>query len=173
MNTRCAVLAGVGGQGAILTAKVFVNGLMEAGYDVKMSEVHGMSQRGEGAADILLAFEVMEAVRYSKFLKPDGTAVINDFSIAPMPVAAGLAEYPAGCLEAMQKTFRCYTLNAADIAMKLGSAKCMNIVLFGAMIRALGMDHVNWEEVIRKTVPAKFLDLNLAAYQAGYDAVKR
>jgi indolepyruvate ferredoxin oxidoreductase beta subunit len=191
MNTRCAVLAGVGGQGAILTAKVFVNGLMEAGYDVKMSEVHGMSQRGgsvstqvlwgdkvyspvigEGAADILLAFEVMEAVRYSKFLKPEGTAVINDFSIAPMPVAAGLAEYPAGCLEAMQKTFRCYALNAADIAIRLGSAKCMNIVLFGAMIRALSMDHVNWEEIIRKTVPAKFLDLNLAAYHAGYDAIK-
>ena len=154
-NTKSALLVGVGGQGAILTAKVLVNGLMKAGYDVKMSEVHGMSQRGgsvstqvhwgekvnspvigKGAADIIVAFEKMEAVRYADFLKPDGIAVINDYEIASSSIAAGLCEYPDGCLEAMQQHFRCYVLNAAEIAESLGSAKCMNIVLFGSMAKA-------------------------------------
>ena len=189
--TKSVLLVGVGGQGAILTAKVLVNGLMKAGYDVKMSEVHGMSQRGgsvstqvhwgdkvnspvigKGAADIIVAFEKMEAVRYSDYLKPDGVAVINDYEMQSSTTAAGLAVYPEGCLEAMQKHFKCYTLKAEEIAEKLGSTKCMNIVLFGSMVKALGMeDVVDWEEVITETVPAKFKDLNLAAYKAGYAAV--
>jgi len=191
MERKSAILVGVGGQGAILTAKVLVGGLMEAGYDVKMSEVHGMSQRGgsvstqvhwgetvyapvigEGAADLLVAFEKMEAVRYSRFLKPDGVAVINDYAMPTSTTAAGLCQYPEGCLEAMEKNFKCYTLKAADIAMSLGSAKCMNMVLFGAMTRALGMDEIDWEGVIRRTVPEKFLELNLKAYRAGREAAK-
>ena len=191
MAVKHAILVGVGGQGAILTAKVLVNGLMKAGYDVKMSEVHGMSQRGgsvstqvhwgekvyspvigPGAADILVAFEKMEAVRYASFLKPDGVAVINDFKQDSATTAAGLAVYPEGCLEAMEANFKCFTLKAAQIAEELGSAKCMNIVLFGAMTRALGMDEIDWEAVIRETVPPKFLELNLAAYRAGRDAAQ-
>ena len=189
MAVKHAILVGVGGQGAILTAKVLVNGLIKAGYDVKMSEVHGMSQRGgsvstqvhwgekvyspligPGAADILVAFEKMEAVRYANFLKPDGVAVINDYEQASATIAAGLAEYPAGCLEAMEENFRCYTLKAAEIAESLGNARCMNIVLFGALTHALGMEDIDWEEIIRETVPPKFLELNLAAYRAGRDA---
>ena len=189
MKTTSAILVGVGGQGAILTAKVLVNGLMKAGYDVKMSEVHGMSQRGgsvstqvhwgekvyspvigEGAADLMLAFEEMEAVRYARFLKPSGVAVINDYAMPSSTIAAGLEEYPDGCLEAMQANFRCYTLDAAKIAMELGSPKCMNIVLFGAMTKALGLDEIDWEAIIRETVPPKFLELNLAAYRAGREA---
>ena len=131
-TTKSALLVGVGGQGAILTAKVLVNGLMKAGYDVKMSEVHGMSQRGgsvstqvhwgekvyspvigKGAADIVVAFEKMEAVRYAEFLKPGGVAVINDYELPSSTVAAGLCQYPAGCLEAMEAHFRCVTLDAA------------------------------------------------------------
>ena len=127
---------------------------------------------GRGAADIIVAFEKMEAVRYADFLKPDGVAVINDYEIPSSTVAAGLCEYPAGCLEAMERTFRCFTLNAGEIAIGLGSAKCMNIVLFGALTRALSMNDVDWESVIRATVPPKFLELNLAAYRAGRDAVK-
>ena len=192
MAVKHAILVGVGGQGAILTAKVLVNGLMKAGYDVKMSEVHGMSQRGgsvstqvhwgekvyspvigPGAADILVAFEKMEAVRYASFLKPEGVAVINDFSQPSATTAAGLAEYPEGCLEAMEANFRCVTLKAAEIAESLGSAKCMNIVLFGAMTHALGMDEIDWEDVIRETVPPKFLELNLAAYRAGRAAAEK
>ncbi|MFR0735085.1 MAG: indolepyruvate oxidoreductase subunit beta [Oscillospiraceae bacterium] len=151
-EVKSILLVGVGGQGAILTAKVLVNGLMRAGYDVKMSEVHGMSQRGgsvstqvrwgekvyspligDGGADYMVAFEKMEAVRYANFLKPQGVAVINDYEIASATIAAGQFEYPAGCLEAMQNSFQVFSLKAADIAMSLGSAKCMNIVLFGAL----------------------------------------
>ena len=172
MKTKSAILVGVGGQGAILTAKVLVNGLMKAGYDVKMSEVHGMSQRGgsvstqvhwgdkvyspvigEGAADLMVAFEKMEAVRYARFLKPDGIAVINDYAMPSSTIAAGLEEYPEGCLEAMTANFRCLTLDAARIAMDLGSARCMNIVLFGAMTAALDLEEIDWEEIIRETVP--------------------
>ena len=191
MKTKSAILVGVGGQGAILTAKVLVNGLMKAGYDVKMSEVHGMSQRGgsvstqvhwgdkvyspvigEGAADLMVAFEKMEAVRYARFLKPDGIAVINYYPMPSSPIAAGLEEYPEGCLEAMTANFRCLTLDAARIAMDLGSARCMNIVLFGAMTAALDLEEIDWEEIIRETVPAKFVELNLAAYRAGKSAVQ-
>jgi indolepyruvate ferredoxin oxidoreductase beta subunit len=151
-----------------------------------MSEVHGMSQRGgsvstqvhwgekvyspvigEGAADLMVAFEKMEAVRYARFLKPDGIAVINDYEMPSSTIAAGLETYPEGCLEAMEANFRCYTLDASKIAMELGNAKCMNIVLFGAMTKALQLDHIDWETVIRETVPPKFLELNLAAYRAG------
>ena len=191
MKSKSAILVGVGGQGAILTAKVLVNGLMKAGYDVKMSEVHGMSQRGgsvstqvhwgekvyspvigSGAADLMVAFEKMEAVRYANFLKPDGIAIINDYSIPSATVAAGLETYPEGCLEAMEENFKCYTLDAAKIAMDLGSAKYMNIVLFGAMTKALELDDIDWEEIIRETVPPKFLELNLAAYRAGRAAAE-
>ena len=189
-TTKSALLVGVGGQGAILTAKVLVNGLMKAGYDVKMSEVHGMSQRGgsvstqvhwgekvyspvigKGAADIVVAFEKMEAVRYADYLKPDGMAVINDYEMASSSIAAGLCQYPEGCLEAMEKHFRCHVLKAGEIAQGLGSAKCMNIVLFGSMVKALGMDDIDWEAVIAETVPEKFRELNLSAYRAGRDAV--
>lgn len=189
MEKKSVLLVGVGGQGAILTAKVLVNGLVRAGYDVKMSEVHGMSQRGgsvstqvhwgekihspvigAGAADIVVAFEKMEAVRYANYLKPDGIAVINDYEIMSATVAAGLEDYPHDCLEQMKENYRCYILNAAQIAESLGNAKCMNIVLFGAMIAALKMDAIDWESVIADTVPPKFRELNLRAYQAGRTA---
>lgn len=190
MANKSIILAGVGGQGAILTAKILVNGLISAGYDVKMSEVHGMSQRGGsvstqvhfgekvyspvigfGAADILVAFEKMEAVRYANYLKPTGIAVINDYEMATATTAAGLAVYPEGCLEAMESHFTTYSLNAADIAQSLGSAKCMNVVLFGALVKTLGLDGIDWESIIRETVPPKFIDLNLAACRAGYEAI--
>ena len=191
MDTKSAILVGVGGQGAILTAKVFVNGLMKKGYDVKMSEVHGMSQRGgsvstqvrwgekvyspligDGESDLMVAFEKMEAVRYANYLKPEGIAVINDYELASSTIAAGLCQYSEGCLEAMKKNFKCYVLNAADIAIGLGNAKCMNIVLFGAMTKTLALEDINWEEIIHETVPPRFLELNLAAFHAGCNAVK-
>ncbi len=190
-NVKSILLVGVGGQGAILTAKVLVNGLMRAGYDVKMSEVHGMSQRGgsvstqvrwgdkvyspligKGEADYMVAFEKMEAVRYAEFLKPGGVAVINDYEVASATIAAGQFEYPAGCLEAMQKAFQTFPLKAGDIAISLGSAKCMNIVLFGALTHVLGLQTIDWEDVIRETVPSKFLELNLRAFRAGLEAAR-
>jgi len=190
METKSVILVGVGGQGAILTAKVLVNGLMKAGYDVKMSEVHGMSQRGgsvstqvrfgdkvyspligKGAADVMVAFEKMEAVRYSDFLKPDGVAVINDYEMASATTAAGLAQYPDGCLEAMKNNFRCFSLKAGEVAKNVGSEKCMNIVLFGALTKVLELPDIDWEEIIRATVPAKFVELNISAYRAGREAI--
>lgn len=188
--TNSVILVGVGGQGAILTAKVLVNGLMKAGYDVKMSEVHGMSQRGgsvstqvrfgdkvyspligKGAADVMVAFEKMESVRYSDFLKPEGVAVINDYEMASATTAAGLAEYPEGCLEAMENNFKCFSLKAAEVAKTVGSEKCMNIVLFGALTKVLELPDIDWEEIIRATVPAKFAELNISAYRAGREAI--
>ena len=188
---KSIILVGVGGQGAILTAKILINGVMGKGYDVKMSEVHGMSQRGgsvstqvhfgdkiyapvvgKGEADIMVAFEKMEAVRYADYLKPDGIAVINDFRMESSTTAAGLAQYPQGCLEAMQAHYTCYTLKAEEIAQSLGNVKCANIVLFGSMVKALHMEEIaDWEAVISDTVPAKLKDLNLKAYRAGYEAV--
>ncbi len=187
---KSVILVGVGGQGAILTAKILINGVMSKGYDVKMSEVHGMSQRGgsvstqvhfgdkvyapvigKGEADILVAFEKMEAVRYAEFLKPDGIAVINDYALPSASTAAGLCEYPEGCVEAMREAFTCHVLDASSIAQSLGNAKCMNVVLFGAMTKALGLNDIDWEQVIRETVPAKFINLNLRAYTAGREAV--
>jgi len=155
-----------------------------------MSEVHGMSQRGgsvstqvhwgkkvyspvigQAAADIVVSFEKMEAVRYADYLKKDGVAVINDFEMPSSTIAAGMCEYPAGCMEAMEKHFRVFKLDAGKIAEGLGNAKCMNVVLFGSMVKALGMTDIDWEAVIAETVPAKFKELNLAAYRAGFDAV--
>lgn len=126
---------------------------------------------GKGAADIIVAFEKMEAVRYADYLKPDGIAVINDFEMASSSIAAGLCKYPEGCLAAMQRHFTCHVLDAEKIAASLGSTKCMNIVLFGSMVKALGMEEIDWETVIEETVPEKFRALNLSAYRAGHDAV--
>ena len=189
-QNKSALLVGVGGQGAILVAKILVGGLMKAGYDVKMSEVHGMSQRGgsvstqvhwgkkvyspvigKAAADIVVSFEKMEAVRYADYLKKDGVAVINDFEMPSSTIAAGLCQYPEGCMEAMEKNFKVFKLDAGKIAEGLGNAKCMNVVLFGSMVKALGMTDIDWEAVIAETVPAKFKELNLAAYRAGFAAV--
>lgn len=191
-KVKTVLLVGVGGQGAILTAKILVNGLMERGYDVKMSEVHGMSQRGgsvstqvrwgekvyspvigEGAADYLLAFEKMEAVRYASLLKPEGVAVINDYEVPSSTIAAGNAVYPAGCLEAMEEAFAVRSLPAAEIALSLGNPKCMNLVMFGALTVALDLRDIDWEEIIRKTVPPAYLELNLRAYRAGVAAVQQ
>ncbi len=191
METKNVMIVGVGGQGSLLASKLLGALLISEGYDVKVSEVHGMSQRGgsvstqvhwgdkvyspvigEGAADLMVAFEKMEAVRYARFLKPDGIAVINDYAMPSSTIAAGLEEYPEGCLEAMTANFRCLTLDAARIAMDLGSARCMNIVLFGAMTAALDLEEIDWEEIIRETVPPKFVELNLAAYRAGKAAVQ-
>ena len=121
----------------------------------------------------MVAFEKMDAVRYARFLKPEGVAVINDYELPSSTIAAGLEEYPEGCLEAMEAAFKCFTLDAEDIALALGNVKCMNIVLFGAMTEALNLEEIDWEEVIRETVPEKFVELNLKAYRAGREAIRK
>ena len=187
-NTKSALLVGVGGQGAILTAKVLVNGLMKAGYDVKMSEVHGMSQRGGsvsttirygekvyspviglGEADVLSSFEKMEAVRWSPYLKPEGIAVINDYEIAPLPVAIGKAEYPQNTIESMKACFDTRVLPGAELAEKAGNPRTMNVVLLGALIRAFGLTEVDWDQVLRENIPEKMLEVNLKALHLGME----
>ncbi|MEG1523907.1 MAG: indolepyruvate oxidoreductase subunit beta [Clostridia bacterium] len=187
------LLAGVGGQGTILVSKVLTLGLIRAGYDVKMSEIHGMAQRGGsvstqvrygrkvcspiiggGEADVLVAFEKMEAVRYARYLKPSGAVVINEYEIMPMTVANGSASYPEGTIEAMRKAFpgagRCVTLPAAAIATELGSPRCMNIVLFGALVQMLGLNGIDWNEILSEILPEKVLELNRKAFRAGQEA---
>ena len=192
LQTKNVILVGVGGQGAILISKIMTNGLAAAGYDVKQSEVHGMAQRGgsvstqvrwgekvygpvfgKGEADILIALETMEAVRYAEFLKPGGVAVINDYQQDSITTASGLEQYPAGCLEAMKAAFSVSSLDAGRIAVELGNAKCMNVVLFGAVCDTLGVEEIDWEQVVAETVPQKVRELNLKAFRAGRAAAAK
>jgi len=185
-DVKSILLVGVGGQGTILVSRLLTQGLVQAGYDVKMSEVHGMAQRGgsvstqvrygeqvhspiigRGQADVLVAFEKMEAVRYAEFLKPDGIAVINNHEIVPMPVAAGLAEYPQGTVEAMESKFKCLIVDGAGMAKKLGNPRVMNVVLFGAMVKAFDMQGIDWKAVLEDVLPEKVLGMNLEAFEAG------
>ena len=186
------ILCGVGGQGILSIATVIGEAATKAGLYLKQAEVHGMSQRGgsvstqvhwgekvyspvigKGAADIMVAFEKMEAVRYADFLKPAGVAIVNDYAIASSTTAAGLCQYPESCLEAMQSHFTCYSLNAGEIAIGLGNARCMNVVLFGAMCDMLGVPEVDWESIVAETVPQKVRALNLEAFRAGREAVRK
>lgn len=190
-GTRNVIIVGVGGQGAILISKIITNGLIKAGYDVKQSEVHGMAQRGgsvstqvrwgekvygpvfgEGEADILISLEKMEAVRYANFLKPDGIAIINDFEQDSMTTAAGLEQYPEGCIEAMRNSFKTIVIDAGKIALALGNPKCMNVVLFGAVCDVLKVPEVDWESVVAETVPEKVRELNIRAFRAGRAAAE-
>ena len=190
-DCKSVILVGVGGQGAILISKIMTNGLIKAGLDVKQSEVHGMAQRGgsvstqvrwgkkvygpvfgDGDADILVALEKMEALRYAQFLKPDGVAIINDYMMHSTTTATGAEAYPEDPIGAMKKCFRTITVDAAKIALELGNPKCMNVVLFGAMCDSLGVEGIDWEEVVAATVPQKAVEINIKAFRAGREAAK-
>ena len=185
-EVKSILLAGVGGQGTILVSKVLTQGLVDAGFDVKMSEVHGMAQRGgsvstqvrwgrkvhspiigTGGADILVAFEKLEALRYASYLKPSGTLVVNEYEILPLSVSSGTEAYPEGVIEALKSCFRTIALDAASIAGSLGNPRTMNIVLLGAMVGALGLGGIDWEQALRAQVPDKAIAVNLAALAAG------
>ena len=188
--TKNVLLVGVGGQGTILAAKILTQGLLEAGYDVKMSEIHGMSQRGgsvsshvrygekvesstiePGAADILVSFEKMEALRELKFLKPDGIAVVNEHEMPSMPILTGDAVYPKDAVEEIKKHVKTIVLNATQMALDLGNAKVANIVLLGTIIKAMKLENIDWESIVKKQVKPAFVDLNLKALRCGMDAV--
>lgn len=183
------LLVGVGGQGTILASKILTSGLMEAGYDVKMSEIHGMSQRGGsvstqvrygdevlspivglGSADVIVAFEKMEALRWLPYLKQGGHMVVNDFEINPSPVNQGLAEYPEGIIEDLKSKANVISMKAGDLATELGNPKAMNVVLLGALIKAMGgLDDVDWMKQVEANVKPKFVELNKKAFNAGFD----
>ena len=188
------LLCGVGGQGTILTSKILTEGLVRAGYDVKMSEVHGMAQRGGsvstqvrygesvhsplfglGQADVCVAFERMEAVRYAEYMKPSGIVIVNDYRLTPMSVAVGAAAYPEDAAGAVAAVFETIIVPAADIAAGLGNARAMNIVLLGVLVRALGIESlpgISWEDAISSYVSEKLLPLNQKAFRAGLDSKK-
>ena len=150
METKNIMIVGVGGQGTLLTSRILGGLAILGGYDVKLSEVHGMAQRGgsvvtfvrygekvaepiveEGQADVLIAFERLEALRYAHFLKPDGALVVNDWRIDPMPVVIGAAEYPENILENLGKEYKIYAVNATEEAKKLGNSRTFNLVVLG------------------------------------------
>jgi len=187
---KSIMLVGVGGQGTILASKLLTTGLMEAGFDVKMSEIHGMSQRGGsvssqvrygdkvespvielGGADILVSFERMEALRWLKYLKKGGKVVVNDYRIDSMPILSGKAEYPEGVIEHLGRKAETRAIDAAKKAEELGNAKVMNVILLGTIIKLMGLEDINWEKIIRENVKEKFVGLNLKAIQAGMDLV--
>ena len=186
-DTKSILLVGVGGQGTILASKILSEGLARKGFDIKMSEIHGMSQRGgsvsthvrygikvsspivsEGEADVLVAFEKSEAVRWLNYLKKDGWLVVNNYEIKSLPVLTGLAEYPDGVVEQLEKSVdNIKVFNATQIARKLGNERAQNIVLLGALIKALGIDDMDWDSVLEQLMPAKVLELNKKALREG------
>ena len=190
--TKSILLVGVGGQGTILASKLLTTGLMEAGYDVKMSEIHGMSQRGGsvssqvryseekvmspvielGSADLIVSFEKMEALRWLPYLKVGGRVVVNNYEIPSMPIVSGKADYPSGILEEISSKAETTVFDAAAEAEKLGNAKVMNVILLGATIKQMGLDHIDWEDIIRKNVKPQFVEVNLKALEVGKALVK-
>jgi len=186
--TKNILLVGVGGQGTILTSKILSRGLMEKGYDVKMSEIHGMSQRGgtvttqirygekvyspvveKGTADIIVAFEKCEALRCLNSLKKGGILVVNNYEIQPVTVTIGTAKYPKKLIESYKETVKdTYVVDAFGIAEGLGNAKCMNIVLLGALVKMLELEEIDWKALIKEEVPPKAMELNIKAFEMGY-----
>lgn len=188
--TKSILLVGVGGQGTILASKLLTTGLMEAGHDVKMSEIHGMSQRGGsvssqvrygekvespvieiGGADILVSFEKMEALRWLKYLKPSGRVIVNDYEIASMPILSGRAEYPNGIIEEMSSKVPTTVIDAAKKAEELGNSKVMNIILLGTIIKSMGLEEIDWGKIIKENVKPQFVDVNLKALEVGMSLV--
>ena len=186
------LLCGVGGQGIILASKILAIGLIKSGYDVKMSEVHGMAQRGgsvttqvrfgekvyspiigKGQADILVSFETMETSKWLDYVKPEGQVVMNDYEIPSAPILSGVATYPSGVIEDISKKIHTTVFKASDLANEIGNIKTMNVIIVGALVKAMGLDEsIDWNEVIKETVKEKFVDINLKAFKLGMDQVK-
>ncbi len=188
-ETKNIMIVGVGGQGTLLTSRILGGIMQNAGYDVKLSEVHGMAQRGgsvvtyvrygekvaepiveEGQADVLIAFERLEALRYAHFLKKDGVIIVNDQRIDPMPVVTGTAEYPEDILEELAKTHRVYSIDAMGAAKKLGNPRVFNVIVLGMAARHMDFPKEDWISVVREKVPEKLRDLNVEAFLTGYEA---
>ncbi len=189
--TKSVLLVGVGGQGTILASKLLTLGLMEEGFDVKMSEIHGMSQRGgsvssqvrygdkvwspvieKGSADMIVSFEKMEALRWLEYLKKDGKVVVNDHEMMPMTVIMGKADYAADIIDEIKKACHDVTVvNATEEAVKLGNGKVMNIILLGTIIKAMKLDNIDWDRIVRENVKPAFVEDNLKAIKVGMDLV--
>ena len=181
------MIVGVGGQGSLLASRILGNAVLLKGYDVKVSEVHGMSQRGgsvvtyvkysdkvaspvicRGEADIIMSFELLEAARWLPYLKKGGVVITNTQQINPMPVITGAAEYPENLADKMRAAgAKVIAADALAIAREAGSEKAVNVALIGLMSHALGFDTETLREAVRMSVPEKFLELNLKAFDLG------
>ena len=187
MAVKNIMIVGVGGQGTLLTSRILGSLAIAGGYDVKLSEVHGMAQRGgsvvtfvrygekvaepiveEGQADVLIAFERLEALRYAHFLRKDGALIVNDWRIDPMPVVIGAAEYPDHILETLEEAHKVYKVNATEEAGKLGNSRVFNLIVLGIAAQHMDFTKEQWYDVIEKTVPPKTVKINKKAFDVGY-----
>lgn len=188
MAVKNIMIVGVGGQGTLLTSRILGGLAILGGYDVKLSEVHGMAQRGgsvvtfvrygkevaepiveEGQADVLIAFERLEALRYAHFLKKDGALIINDWRIDPMPVVIGAAKYPENIIENLEKIYKVYTVNATKEAKRLGNPRVFNLIVLGIAAQYMDFSKEQWYSVIEHTVPQKTIEINKKAFDVGYE----
>ena len=186
-NTKNIMIVGVGGQGTLLTSRILGGITVAAGYDVKLSEVHGMAQRGgsvvtfvrygekvaepiveEGQADVLIAFEKLEALRYAHFLKKDGVMIVNDQRIDPKTVAVGLAQYPENIIETLKEKHDVVVVDAQKMALEIGNSRVFNTIIIGVAAKRMDFEKEAWLKVIEETVPAKTVDINKQAFEAGY-----
>ncbi len=182
------MVVGVGGQGTLLTSRIIGKTALNAGFDVKLSEVHGMAQRGgsvvtfvrygkkvyepvceEGSVDILISFERLEALRYAHFLKKDGVMIVNDTRIDPMTVVIGAKTYPEGILEGLKEKHTVYTIDGGAIAKELGNSKVLNSVVLGLAAKHIGFSEDEWLETLKNTVPPKTIEINTLAFKSGYE----
>ncbi len=187
MQTKNIMIVGVGGQGTLLASKLLGRLLLDQGYDVKVSEVHGMSQRGgsvvtyvrygdkvyspvidKGEADFIVSFELLEAARWLEFLRPDGRVITNTQQINPMPVITGAAEYPEDLVAKLAASgARVDAMDALALAGQAGSSRAVNLVLMGRLSRYFDLPEELWQQAIAKSVPEKFLELNRMAFHLG------
>ena len=190
MKTRNIMIVGVGGQGSLLASKLLGRLLLTRGYDIKVSEVHGMSQRGgsvvtfvrfgekvyspvidKGEADYIVSFELLEAARWTEFLKPGGKIIVNTQQINPMPVIIGAAQYPEELVSKMEAAgLAVDAFDALTLAEQAGSSKAVNIVLMGHLSRNFDFTQEEWLDAIAQSVPPKFLELNKTAFLLGRNA---
>ncbi|MDR3280741.1 MAG: indolepyruvate oxidoreductase subunit beta [Synergistaceae bacterium] len=192
--TKSILLVGVGGQGTITASKLLTIGLLESGYDVKMNEIHGMSQRGgsvsadvryseagkvaapvisRGEADILVSFEEMETLRWTDYVKPDGAIVVSTERIDSMPVMTGRLDYPDNVLAELQNAVKTLiVIDGPAEAAKIGNSKVTNVILLGAIIRHMKLENTDWHKIIRENVKPAFIDLNLQALELGKTLMK-
>ena len=188
MKTKNIMIVGVGGQGTLLTSRILGGMTRAAGYDVKLSEVHGIAQRGgsvvtfvrygtevaepiveEGQADVLIAFEKLEALRYAHFLKKDGVIIVNDWRIDPITVVTGAAAYPDNIIENLSKEHKVYAIKAMEEAEKIGNVKAFNVIVLGLAARHMDFEKETWLSVIEQTVPPKTVDINKKAFLTGFE----
>ena len=188
MSGKNIMIVGVGGQGPLLASRMLGNVVIRSGYDVKVSEIHGMSQRGgsvvtyvkygdkvnspiidKGEADIILAFERLEACRALPWLKKGGKMIVNDQKINPMPVITGAMKYPEGIIEELKGKIDLTALDALALAEKAGSVKAVNVTLIGVMAKSTEIPYEVWVDAVKETVPAKALEVNLKAFDLGYN----